>query len=174
MAAPSQSFDTLIVTSGSTKGIVAVGALHYLKLNHKINHVTKFMGVSVGAILSYLLAIGYDPLEIIVYLCQSQLLEDLSLLDFSNINNDHGIADWDIINKHLEKMTLDKVGRYLSFRDLEEFNQREFACVTFNAKKGCKEILSSRTTPNLPCLVAIRMSCNIPIIFGEFRYGDGI
>lgn len=171
---PSLKYDTLVLTSGSTKGIAAIGALHYLWLNYELKSIKNFMGVSVGAILGYLLAIGYSPIEIIISLCQSTILDDLAPFDFLNIGNDNGVVDWDVINKHLEKMTLDKAHQFLTFGEVREKYGHDFACVTFNAKTGLKEVLSAKTTPNLPCLIGIRMSCNIPILFGEFKYANGI
>lgn len=45
-------------------------------------------------------------------------------------------------------------------------------CVTYNVTKSCIEYINSETNPDIPCLVAIHMTCNLPLIFENFKYGD--
>ena len=45
-------------------------------------------------------------------------------------------------------------------------------CVTYNITKNQTEYLSPILTPNLPCITALRMSCNLPLVFESFKYGD--
>ena len=67
-------FDTLVLSGGSSKGILILGALQYAYDNFLLNNIDIYVGTSCGAIIGYLLAIGYTPLEIIVYICSNQLM----------------------------------------------------------------------------------------------------
>ena len=60
-------FDTIVLSGGSIKGIVTLGALQYAKENYLLENIKTYIGTSSGAIISYLLAIGYNPIEMIVY-----------------------------------------------------------------------------------------------------------
>jgi hypothetical protein len=68
-------YDTLVLSGGSSKGIIILGALQYLIDNYLISNIETYIGTSVGSIICYLLLIGYTPIEIIVYICKNQLLE---------------------------------------------------------------------------------------------------
>ena len=54
-----------------------LGALGYEDDNYLLKKVTKYVGTSSGAMCNYLLAIGYSPIEIMVYLCTKQMLEKM-------------------------------------------------------------------------------------------------
>ena len=43
---------------------------------------------------------------------------------------------------------------------------------TFNNTQKKLEMLNYETSPDIPCLIAIRMSCNLPLIFDRFKYMD--
>ena len=71
------SYDTLVLSGGSTKGIIILGSLQYLYDNFYLSKIKNYIGTSSGAIICFLLAIGYTPIEIIVYICTHQLLEKI-------------------------------------------------------------------------------------------------
>ena len=70
-------YDTLVLSGGSSKGIMTLGALQYLYDNFLLKNIKNYIGTSAGAMICYLLAIGYTPVEIIVYICKHQLLEKM-------------------------------------------------------------------------------------------------
>ena len=45
------NFDTLVLSGGSTKGIIILGALQYLADNFYLSEVKNFIGTSSGAII---------------------------------------------------------------------------------------------------------------------------
>ena len=55
---------TLVLSGGGLKGIAILGLLQKLYKTGKLNNFDKFIGTSVGSIISLLLSIGYTPLEI--------------------------------------------------------------------------------------------------------------
>src|SRR3990170_8230654 len=62
-------YNTLVLSGGSIKGCCLLGALQYFYDKGQLSNITKYVGTSIGAIICYLLAIGYTPLELIVYTC---------------------------------------------------------------------------------------------------------
>ena len=64
----SENYDTLVLSGGSSKGLVILGALQYGYDNYLLNEIETYIGTSAGAITCFLLAIGYSPLEIISYI----------------------------------------------------------------------------------------------------------
>jgi NTE family protein len=162
------------MSGGGTKGFCTLGALQYMQDNNIIinNNIKCYIGTSVGSIISYFLAIGYTPIEIVVYLCSNNVLENF-LSSFSNILELTGIYDYSMITKHCETMTLSKIGYVPTLNQLyENFGKKLIVC-TYNLTKHMREYISYSNYPDLSCLEAIRMSSNIPFIFDECIYnGD--
>jgi len=163
-------YDTLVLSGGSYKGIILLGALHYFIDKGKLNNTKTYVGTSVGAIISYLLCIGYHPLEIITYICTSEILEKMSCLNLVSLTNGNGAQSFSLIQEVLEKMTLDKIGRYITMRELNEEYGKTLICTTYNRTRSLTEYISHDNYPSLPCLTALRMSSNVPFLFEKFFY----
>jgi predicted acylesterase/phospholipase RssA len=165
-----KTYDTLVLSGGGVKGFLLLGSLQYLHDNKIITDVTNYVGVSVGAIICYLLLIGYTPIEIIVYICTRHVLEEMKQFSIINMINLDGALSYSPIQEILEKMTLDKIGKFLTLKTLRELTNKSLTCVTYNQTLKKVEYLNSDTHPDLPCLVALRMSANVPFLFEKFRY----
>jgi len=167
-----EDYDTLVLSGGSSKGIATLGALQYTYDNFLVNKIDKFIGTSSGAIISYLLAIGYTPIEIIVYICSNQLLEKLQHFNIVAMINGVGALSFTPIYEQLEKMTIDKIGYIPTFQDLKVKFNKTLICVTYNFTEKKTEYISHDTYPNMPCLIALKMSSNLPLIFEKYKYGN--
>ena len=165
------SYDTLVLSGGSTKGIIILGALQYLHDNFYLSKIKNYIGTSSGAIICFLLAIGYTPIEIIVYICTHQLLEKIQHFNVVAMINGGGASSFISIYEQLEKMTIEKIGYIPTFQDLKSKFDVNLTCITYNITEDKTEYLSVDTYPNLPCLIALRMSSNLPLIFENFKYG---
>lgn len=165
-------FDTIVLAGGSSKGILTLGALQYTYDNYLIKNVQTYIGTSSGAIISYLLAIGYSPIEIIVYICTHQLMEKLQHFNVVAMINGSGASSFVNIHEQLEKMTIKKIGFLPTLQELKTKFGKTLICVTHNLTESRTEYLKHETHPNLPCLTAIRMSANLPLIFETYKYGN--
>ena len=165
-------YDTLVLSGGSSKGIIILGALQYAYDNFLLTKVTNYIGTSAGAIICYLLAIGFTPIEILIYICTNQLLEKIQHFNIVAMINGVGAISFNNIYEHLEKMTIEKLGYIPTFLDLKEKYSRNFICVTYNITEDKTEYLSFENYPNLPCLIGLRMSANLPLIFENYKYGN--
>ena len=163
-------YDTLVLSSGSVQGFMVLGALQYLFDNERLTGVTTFVGTSVGAIIAYLVCIGYTPSEILVSLHITDWLDKIKDFDVSNILKDRGLVSYAYIQEIVEKLTLEKIDRFLTLKQLFDEHKKTLVVSTYNATKSKMEYLSYRNYPDLPCITALRMSSNIPIFFDRFRY----
>ncbi len=57
--------ETLIVGSGGTKGFLFIGALEVFNEKGILKNVKKYVGVSVGSIISLYMILGFTTLEIL-------------------------------------------------------------------------------------------------------------
>ena len=167
-------YETMILSGGGTKGLCSLGALQYLQDSKRIDcsSVTRLIGTSIGAIICYFLAIGYSPIELVVYLCSHGVLESLVINNFEQIVSGDGIYDYKILRDVYEKMTLEKMDVIPTLSEVYTRFGKELIICTYNFTDRKTEHLSYRTHPDLSCLDALRMSSNLPFIFSSFVYGD--
>jgi predicted patatin/cPLA2 family phospholipase len=167
-------YNAIIMSGGGTKGFCTLGALQYIQDNNIINNsnISYYIGTSVGSIISYFLAIGYTPIEIVVYLCSNNVFENI-INNLSGLFNLSGVYNYSLITKHCENMTLAKIDYIPTLKQLyDNFGKKLYVC-SYNLTKHKREYISYINYPNMSCLDAIRMSSNIPFIFDEFIYnGD--
>lgn len=169
-------YDTLVLSGGSVKGIAMLGTLYCLEYNKhlEVSKVKNFAGTSIGSVICYLLIIGYTPLEIVNYLCSCDLFDELGKFDITNIFSG-SLFRYSIFNEHLERLTIDKIGKFHTMKSLRELTGKDLICTTYRfqyKKPGEMVYLNADNSPDLPVLVALRMSCNLPYIFGNYKY-DG-
>jgi predicted acylesterase/phospholipase RssA len=168
----SAEYDTLVLSGTSTKGFIILGALQYAFDNFLLNNLKTYIGTSSGSIISYLLAIGYTPIEIMVYMCTNQMLEKMQNFNIVAMIQGRGACSYSHIQEQLEKLTINKIGYFPTLLDLKEKYGKTLICVTHNLTEKRTEYLSWEIHPNLPCLTAIRMSSNLPLIFEKYQYGN--
>ena len=171
-----KKYSNIVLSGGATKGLATLGALQYIYDNNMIdqNHGLKFYGTSIGAIISYLLIIGYRPVEIFVDLCTTQAMDNFSCVDLISLTQGSGGFEWSIINNFLEKLTLQKLGKYILMKDIKDIFKKSLNIATYNLTKHKIEIISSENPEHaeIPCLIALRMSSNVPLLFSQFKYFD--
>jgi predicted acylesterase/phospholipase RssA len=172
--APPSNYDTLVVSGASVKGIVALGALQYAMDNHRLRNVTTYIGTSSGAMICYLLAIGYTPAEILAYICSKQIMEKMQHFNIVAMMQGLGATSFHPVQEQLEKMTMSKVADFLTLGDLRDRFGKTLICVTYNVSEGKVEYLSPESHPRLPCITALRMSANLPLIFEHYRYRSSL
>lgn len=163
----------IVLSGGGIKGFCQLGALQYLfdkkiLVHEKLNN---FYGTSVGSVICFLISIGYNGLDIMLYICSIQVLEKLKTSLSINFSKT-GLYDYDIINDCCKNMTLEKIGFIPTLKELYEKCGKSLTITTYNLTDRKIEYLSYKNYPDLSCLDALRMSCNIPYIFSEFLYND--
>lgn len=169
-----RSIDTLVLGGGAIKGFALLGAIQYLQDNNLMTGIKKLVGTSIGAIIGYLLCIGYSPVELMVILCQNSFLDKLAQFDVINGVTGSGAAPFSIISDLIEKLTVQKIGRFLTLKDLYEVSGKTLVCCTYNYTKESVEYISHKNNPNLPCIVGLRMSANLPFLFEQFVYNGNV
>ncbi len=160
----------LVMSGGGIYGYTMLGCLAYLYDNGVLDSIDTYIGTSMGAIIGYLLAIGYTPLDITMYLHKTRILSSLAEFDLASMSMGSGACDWNILQKGLEKLTLDKIGEFVNLGDLRTKYKKTLICSTYNMDTKAVEYIGPDTAPQIPALVAIRMSANVPFIFDLFKY----
>jgi predicted acylesterase/phospholipase RssA len=165
-----KKYDTIVLPGGGIKGFYLLGSINYLLDSELISDVHTYIGTSIGSLISYLTIIGYTPIEIITTIQKNKYLEKIDNFSINSFVNCQGAIDFSQIYNIIEKMTLEKCGQLFTLQKLKETYNKTLVCVTYNMTKNITEYLDYKSYPDLPCLTAIRMSCNIPLIFDRFKY----
>lgn len=165
-------YDTIVLSGGATAGFILLGALqHHFDQKHITNDTVNYLGTSVGSILTFLICIGYTPIELMVSLTVHNFMNKLEDLNIMNMIHGNGACSWQPVHAELEKITIDKIGYLPTMLDIKEKLNKNFCCTTYNLSEDRVEYLSHVNYPHLPCLTALRMSSNLPLVFEKFKYG---
>jgi predicted acylesterase/phospholipase RssA len=167
-----KQYNTIVLSGGITKGFGLVGSLQYLQDNGVLPHIHKFIGTSIGAIIAYLVCIGYSPIEIMIISCQRKIFEKMANIDILNVMHGNGAVSFHIFQEILEKLTIEKIKKFITLTDLYTKFGKELVCCTYNLTLQKPEYISYKTHPDLSCLTALRMSANLPFFFETFVYDD--
>jgi len=165
-----EKYDTIVLSGGGIKGLILLGALQCAMDNFLLSNIENYIGTSIGSIICYLLIIGYTPIEIMVYICTQRFFEKIQSFNLVNILSSEGVISYTSIQESLEKMTIEKVGKYLTLKEMKEKYNKNLICVTYNKTLKKAEYISTDNYPDLPCLIALRMSANVPLLFDKFKY----
>lgn len=164
------NYDTLVLSGGGIKGFCLLGGVQAAIDNNFLNKVSIYIGTSVGAIICYLLAIGYTPVDIVVQLHLHRWLEDMKYFNLSSVIHGNGVCSFRPIYDALENMTINKVGKFLTLEQLRRQYGKTLICVTYDMTECRSVYMGPDNFPELPCIVALRMSANIPVVFDRFNY----
>jgi len=162
--------EILVLGPGGIKGFLELGALVGLEKEGLLSDVTTYVGVSVGAIISLLLVVGYTVTEIIVEAADANIFEDFSSVSWKDIKENFGLVSSAPIKRKLTKRVMEKFGYVPTLEQLYHSTGVELVCVTANLDKEITEYMSYRTEPGMSSVDAVMYSMNIPIIFYKLKY----
>ena len=169
-------YDTLCFSGGGMKGFVYVGILKYLNdikfIN--INNINNFIGTSIGALLSFILSIGFSVEEIIYFILKFNFKLLIPDIDVNNILKDNGIDNGENIINIFKMFLKHKLKcEDLTFKEHYNLCNKKLSIIVTNYSKSKEEVCNYINTPDLSIITAVRMSISIPFIFTPVLYkGD--
>lgn len=167
-------YDSVVLSGGGSKGLCQLGLLHRYVESGKLvlEKINVYAGTSIGSMIALLLVCGYTPMEI--------FQEIHSIKSFFNVNDNQGfweifrnfgLASIDTFSKHIENMVARKFEGYIpTLEELYEKTGKLLLIVVTNVTKMRKEVFSHISSPRLKCTDAMKMSCNLPLLFTRIRY----
>lgn len=168
------TYDTLVLSGESARAIITLGALQCAYDNFLLSDVKTYIGTSSGSIICYLLAIGYTPIEIMVYICTNQTLDRMNHFNLVAMLQGRGASSFTYIQEQLEKMTISKLGYLPTLGDIKNNLGKTLVFTTYNLTLDKTEYLNADTHPSLPCIIGLRMSSNLPLVFENFTYNNSV
>jgi predicted acylesterase/phospholipase RssA len=167
----SYKLDELIICSGGIKCIYIIGCLNNLSKVHPLSLFNYYTGCSAGAIICFLLNIGYniDDIENIINI-DFKIFQEVKITNLINYGGfDNGIK----INNLFKAFLLNKnIDINITFKELYEKTNKVLTFTTTNITTGKTEYHNYITQPNMTILLSLRMSINIPIVYSPIKYND--
>lgn len=179
-----ENYDVLVLSGGGTKGVILLGMLHRLinkklsltddtflnnQQNNKLSYIKSFIGTSIGSIICFLLIIGFTPIEIMSSVCTKNFSIDTKI-NIRQLLSTCGLMSFETFFDEIHTLTEKKIGYIPTMYELYESYNKEFTCVTYNITTDETIYIDHISHPNLSCLEALKMSCNVPVIFEKYMY----
>lgn len=166
-------YDATILSGGGVKGIGELGALHYHYEAGRfvLSNVKEYTGTSVGSAISLLLICGYTPMEILreVYLMPS-FFKPGDLSNIWTIFESYGLMSVNSVVNIVETLVKRKLGAIPTLGEIKSLFGVRLVITAVNITKMRTEYFCPETRPDLSAIDAVKMSCNLPVIFQRIRY----
>ena len=154
------------------KIIASLGPLEVLEDLGLLKNIEEYTGSSAGAIISFLLVIGYTILEIIqltINIDFSKNIIDIKIRDFFiNYGLDSGDKLYNLFKIFSKAKDIDE---NITFQQLYEINNKNLTIVATCINTSTSEYFNYINFPDVKVLDALRASCSIPFIFAPFKIG---
>lgn len=163
-----ERINKLVLSGGSTKGIAYIGIIKGLEENNLLDNFKTFAGVSVGAIFSFLLSIGFHYVDFMKMMNEMKLSE---MLKITNNFTNYGFDSGNNIVCEIKKIMDEKKIKYdITFKELFEITNKRLIIVATNLTQKKAVYFDHKRSPDMSVLIALRMSFSIPIIFSPIMF----
>lgn len=165
----------LILSGGSSKCIVYVGAIRSLIELHILDTIENFAGTSGGALLASLLVLQYtiDEIEELYYKLNLKDLIDIKGDNILQFFNDYGLDAGDKFIQLIKIVIKKKTNNpNITFKELYEITHKNLIITGTCVEKERVEYFNHIDTPDMPVYLAIRISISMPFIFNRVVYNN--
>ncbi len=163
----------VVIGPGGIKGLMILGFLSPIEDSGLLNRVDTYCGVSIGAIISLLIIVGYKIREIVGIASKIDIFKDISLLDVKNIIQHKGLISNEPIRQKLIELILNKLGNIPTLYELYMQTGKALITTTLNATDELTEYMGPFTHGKISCIDAVMYSMNIPFIYYQLIDGRG-
>ena len=173
----------LVISGGGPSMIQTLGAIQYLETAEfiNINNIETIYGTSAGAIVGVLIALKYDWVTINDYIIKRPW-QDVFAIKAQNIFDAYtkkGLFDIKTIEKCFKPLLDAKdISMSITLADFFTYSNIELHFFAFEINNFVLTDVSHLTHPDLSLLVALQMTCGLPVlltpVFIEDKcYADG-
>lgn len=168
-------FNVLCLSGGGIKGIIELGALHYLDYDMSLlKNINVFVGTSIGAVIAVLLNLGFAPIEIFDKVLKVENFINFDMLNFFSFKKAYGLIDIQQFLQHVEKAIKEKLPKIPTLKELHNLTKKRFACCIANYSQGKEEYADYETYPNSDLMKILEATCSLPIVFNRVNIGNNI
>lgn len=175
----SLDYTSIVLSGGGAKGVAHVGLLLHLESIGVLQNITNIAGTSAGALIGFLLAIGYNAQEIKREVMSLQFKKftdgDNIITDMYHLLHDYGEHHGSYVSSYVQSHIMRRLSKGdCTFKELYKLMGVNFVVTGTNVTKGCTEVFSRATTPNMQVATAVRISMSVPYLFAPVHYNGSI
>lgn len=160
--------EILLLSGGAMKGTYLLGALEGLKKMIDYKKFKTLVGISSGAIICFLLSIGFSP-----YCIYFSFLKNDNFLLLNLNSATSGIFKNDFIFSHIASLLKAKhISSTITFKEHFLLTKKQLVILAFNVTKKIQNTFSVKTSPDMYILDALKLSSSLPIIFEPSKYEE--
>ena len=164
----------LVISGGSIGGLIVAGVWRAMEEYGRHSDIVNIAGCSVGSIFALLISLGYNAYELKT-VCKNFRYKDYASLNILCMFEKLGLEDGDNIMRLLKTLTTLKIGSVcegdkLTFRQLYNITGRRLHVNAYCIEDDCGAYFTVDNTPDMPVLLAIRMSIAIPLVLTAVRH----
>ncbi len=167
------TINTLVLSSGGTKGLCFIGALEFLVKydNLEINKINKFCGTSIGALVSLLLYIINDLDKVKKMFLETNVNELLCDIKIINFINTMGVASTDKIKDRIKSVLINNgLSENITLQQLKNIYKKDIVFVSTDIISEKIVYITPETFPDMLIIDAVLSSMAIPFVFPPIKY----
>jgi predicted acylesterase/phospholipase RssA len=167
--------DSIVISGGGAKGIMAVGVLKKLYDNNPqvFKKVDTFCGTSIGSVITLLMCLDFTLDEIYMILTAKlvpALIAGVMSITIATMKKNYGVVDVNVMFSILEDEIFDKSQSIPTLEEIHSLYGKDFICTGYNLSENKLEYFSRRTYPDMQCTEAVKISCLVPGLFQKHEY----
>jgi len=165
----------LVIGGGGFNGFQFFGIIKYLQENNLISNVDKYVGVSMGAFISFMLILKYTFVEIEEFLLKFDFSKifDIKIEKIFTEDNLKGLTHGENFDKLIKKFLINKgFNENITLKDFHEKTKKDFIVCVANITYEKAEYISHIEYPDLPVYKLLRMTSCIPLFFEPIEYNS--
>ena len=167
----------LLFAGGGMRGVAYAGALGRLESAGALRCVRGVAGVSIGALVAFLYAIGYSVAEVrrIAFDLDFGTLQHVDEETVFTVSENYGIDDGAGVRAWLEGLLRRRgLAPGATFRDLKRLELKELRVYACRLRDAATVEFSARRTPAIPIVDALLASIAVPLYFVPVRIGGDV
>lgn len=152
--------NVLVLSGGGLFGALHLGALH----RKGIVKYQVIAGTSIGAIIGALIAVGYEPLELLRIIPDTLIKPDLQPIGF-------GIASQEPLIRFIDTLLKEKCnGCTMTFLEIHTHFDVDLIVTGTCLETQHIEHFHHHSHPHMTLIDALRISCCVPLLFPQIKY----
>jgi predicted acylesterase/phospholipase RssA len=169
-------FSTLVLSGGALRTIAFLGVAKYLQARGYLEGVRTYAGSSGGAIVAFMLCLGFDWIrmrnDIVQHFVRSP--PQLQLHQLRTVFQQYGLdSGADVLAIFERTLQLCGLARGTTMSELRRATGRTLIVCGANITRGEAEYFCADRTPDMPVALALRISMSVPVIYQPVRHnGD--
>ena len=158
----------LVFSGSGSKIYIHLGCINYLNEHNYINNVDTFIGTSGGAIIAFLLSLGYGA-NTLTELFLKLNYDHIKTIDTDSIFNffeNYGFDNGEKLERVMRIILKNRhMVTHMTFKKLKEITNNTLVICATNINKHREEFFDYKTYPDLDIIEALLMSVAIPFLF---------